>query len=84
MTGALSFYRDDPQLDGELLLTVSVRGSGTASLHQFFRPFDSSRSYRFEPSAPTPTPEPGTLALFAGGLVAVVGRWRRRTRVIRG
>lgn len=78
MTGTLSFYRDDPHLEGELLLTAFVRGTGMASLYHFSRPFDAAMSYGFEPAPPTPTPEPGTLALFASGLVAVVGRWRRR------
>ena len=81
MDGQLSFFRYDPHQDGELLLTASVSGRGTASLGMypltdFFRATFTTYTFRADP--PTPAPEPGTLALFGSGLIAAIARSRRK------
>jgi hypothetical protein len=80
MDGVLSFFRHDFRDSDELLLTTTVRGSGTTSmgtrpLADFFRV--TFVTYAFEPVPPAPVPEPGTLALFGSGLVVALRGLRR-------
>jgi PEP-CTERM motif-containing protein len=83
MTGELSIFQLVPfQGPGALLLTAALTGSGTAGigLAEDLGGGDFSTSgigFSFSPAAVSPTPEPGTFVLVAGGLAAAVRRFKR-------
>jgi|SRR5579872_4158574 len=90
MDGSISLFRPDPsgpRPAGDPLLILPIEGHGTASLS--FLPRGgllsaSSVTYRFADTPVSPTPEPATLTLLGGGLLAAVARgrakrgWQRR------